>query len=160
MSTLGEATKRTIERTAASAAGIAIALAVGVASLPAHADGTKPYGDNVTAHTADGLHGTHRGAWLATVLDEGGYHAKRHAEEVKVPAGHGRRWLGVIHVPAGNGNKAARALSGVWFARAGTRFVLPLRSNDYTNGGTGSTYHKAAMWAVKRLDSGWKVVSP
>lgn len=153
MTTLGEPSKRV-------ATALAAVVGVGLTALPAHADHTKPYGDDVTGHIANVLHGTHRGAWLATVLDDGGYHGKRHAEEIKIAAGHGRRWVGVIHVPTGNAARARRALKGVWFAELGTRFVLPLRSNTYTNGGTGSTYRTAAKWAAKRLQHGWHTVSP
>jgi hypothetical protein len=135
-------------------------VSVGLPQAPANADGTKPYGDNVTGHIANVLHGRHRGGWLATTLDIGGYHGKRHAEEIKIASGHGRRWVGVIHVPAGNGNKAARALSGSWFARNGTRFVLPLVSSTATDGGAGSTFRTAAKWAVRRLGGGWHTVSP
>jgi hypothetical protein len=156
MNMLGASRKRA---STGLAAGV-FTLMLGLGSLPAQADVTKPYGDNVTGHIANVLHGTHRGGWLATVLDEGGYHGKRHAEEVKIPAGHGRRWVGIIHVPPAKAKRAARALSGVWFARAGARFVLPLRSNDFTNGGTGATYKQSAKWAAKRLGKAWRVVSP
>jgi hypothetical protein len=160
MITLACANKTVPFRLAGLTAATALTLAAGLAVAPTHADGTKPYGDNVTGHIANVLHGTHRGAWLATVLDEGGYHGKRHAEEVKVAAGHGRRWVGIIHVPPAKAKSAASALSGVWFARAGSRFVLPLRSNDFTNGGTGSTYKASAKWAAHRLGKVWRVVSP
>lgn len=143
----------------AAVAGLVLTLAaLAVFASPVHADGTRPYGDNATGHIANVLHGTHRGAWLATTLDIAGYHGKRHAEEIKIAAGHGRRWVGVIHVPVGKGDQAARALSGTWFARYGTRFVLPLVSNDATDGGGGSTFHAAAKWAANRLGKGWRVV--
>src|SRR5205085_7889085 len=77
---------------------VALVACLGVAVGSAEADSTKPYGDNVTGSIANRLHGTHRGAWLATVLDEGGYSGRRHAEIVKIADGHGRRWLGIIHV--------------------------------------------------------------
>jgi hypothetical protein len=133
---------------------------VGLPAIAARADGTKPYGDNTTAHIADRLRGTHRGGWLATVLDEGGYAGRRHAEEVKIPAGHGRRWVGIIHVPSGNAARARAALAGVWFAQRGTRFVLPLQSSTYTNGGAGDAYRVASKWAVRRLGDGWALVAP
>jgi hypothetical protein len=145
----------------AAVAGLVLTLAaLAVSATPVHADATKPYGDNVTGHIANVLHGTHRGGWLATTLDIAGYHGKRHAEEIRIAAGHGRRWVGVIHVPVGEGNQAARALSGTWFARYGTRFVLPLVSKDATDGGGGSTFHATAKWAANRLGMRWTVVSP
>ena len=133
---------------------------VGPSATAAQADGTKPYGDNFTAHIADRLHGTHRIGWLATVLEDGGYTGSRHAEQVKIPAGHGKRWVGIIHVPAGNAAQARAALAGVWFAQRGTKFVLPLQSSTYTNGGTADAYRLTAKWASRRLGDGWVLVAP
>ena len=139
---------------------VAAAATLGLAVGPAHADSTEPYGDDVTGSIANQLHGTHRGAWLATVLDQGGYHGRRHAEVIKIPDGHGTRWAGVIHVPAGNAARVRHALAGQWFAKRGTRFVLPLRSSTWTSGGSGARYHNAAKWADRTLGSGWKVDAP
>jgi hypothetical protein len=142
-------------------AGMALVLAATVlGGGAATADGTKPYGDDVTAHIADRLNGTKRIAWLATTLDIGGYSGRRHAEEAKIPAGHGRRWVGIIHVPSGKAAEAHRALAGVWFAQRGRSFVLPLWSSTNTDGGAGDTFRTASRWAAKRLGTGWIVVAP
>jgi hypothetical protein len=93
-----------------------VVLSPALATAPALADGTKPYGDHVTGHIASQLRGTHRGVWLATVLDQGATDQPPRRRGEAAPT-HGRRWVGVIHAPAGKGNQAARALSGVWFAR-------------------------------------------
>jgi hypothetical protein len=143
----------------ATLAVLAVIVTAVVVAAPTNADTTEPYGDNATARIADRLHGKQRGGWLATTLDIGGYHGKRHAEVVKIPAGHGKRWVGIIHVPSGNAAKARRALAGAWFAQNGTRFVLPLRAQYYTDGGPGQRFRTAARWAARRL-GGWKVVAP
>jgi hypothetical protein len=146
---------------------LAVSLALGTGApigSVAHADPSFPYGDRATAHIADVLKGTHRGGWLATTLDYGcdvTYGGPRHAEEVKIPPGHGRRWVGIIHVSTRSRAKKVRATlecQGVWFAQgSGGRFVVPLRSNYDTDGGTGLTFKQAATWAKRRLGSGWAV---
>lgn len=133
-------------------------------AFPAHADSTKPYGDSVTSHMADRLHGTHRGGWLATTLDTGywtangqhvNYTGPRHAEEILTTAGHGKRWIGVIHVASTRAAKVRKTLrtGGVWFAQRHGQFVLPLKSKDYTDGGAAPAFQRAARWAASRL--GW-----
>lgn len=127
-----------------------------VPAAPAQAWG----GDRVTNAIADKLRATNRGGWLATTLDDGGYHGRRTAQIVRIPAGHGKRWVGIIRVPAGNGGAAARALDGVWFTRNGTRFVLPLVSQYDTRGAAGLGAKTAASWARNRLGAGWVVYAP
>lgn len=140
--------------------GLAALLIVSVSFASAHADTSFPYGDRATAHVADVLHATNRGGWVATTRDINGYSGRRHAEEVKIPTGHGKRWVGIIHVPSGKGGAAASALSGTWFARKGTQFVLPLRSSTDTDGCAGDTCKVAAQWAKRRLGAGWILVAP
>jgi hypothetical protein len=103
------------------------------------------------------LHGTHRGGWLATVLDQYGYHGKRHAEIVRVH-GQPKRWVGIIHVPAGKARAVHRALNPhFWLAERGTAFVLPLVSHTMTNGGSTWRYYDTAKWAARKLGAGWRV---
>ena len=90
-------------------ATLALALAVGASPSTAAAS-CAPYCDKVTKKITNHLNGTGHGAWLATVLDDGGYNGRRHAEITRIPSGHGKRYVGVIHVPAGKAKKAHRAL--------------------------------------------------
>jgi hypothetical protein len=148
-----------------SAILLGLAVTVGGFSVApaAQADASFPYGDRATDHIADELKGTRRVGWLATTLDYGcaaTYTGPRHAEIVRIPAGHGRRWVGIIHV-----STTARALEvratlecqGVWFAQRGGRFVLPLQSSIYTDGCSGDTFKQTARWAKKRLGTRWVV---
>jgi hypothetical protein len=125
----------------------------------ADADHTAPYGDAATDAIADRLDGRDRSPWLATTLDIGGYGGRRHAEIVEIPAGHGKRYVGIIHVPDGKTRKAHDALAGAWFAQKGTKFVVPLRSSTWTDGYPGQRYQRAARWAANRL-GGWRLVAP
>lgn len=128
-----------------------------VGLTPVTADESEPYGNKVTERIADRLKGKQRGGWLAVTLNIGGYHGKRHAEIVKIPRGHGKRWVGIIHVPAGKGWKAQRALSDVWVARHGNRFVVPLKTKYNTDGCAAKPCRKASAWAARRLGKGWTV---
>lgn len=136
----------------------ALALAVPLTAQPSAASAScAPYCDQVTKKIVRELNGTGHGAWLATVLDGGGYHGRRHAEITRIPRGHGKRYVGVIHVPAGKAKKAHRALADYWFAQRKTRFVLPLTTKYDTSGGAGTKYKRTARWATRRLGAGWKV---
>lgn len=142
--------------------GVLVPLVIGLGAPAATADSTRPYGDQATAQVADRLHGKQRGGWLATTLGYGGnvsYQGPRKAEIVKVPAGHGRRWVGIIHVKTPERAQRVRAslVCRAWFARSGTRFVLPLRSSTWTDGGGGASYKQAAKWAKRRLGTGWAI---
>lgn len=92
------------------------------------APGCKPYCNDTTSRIAKRIKGKGHDAWLATTLDIGGYHGKRWAEITRIPAGHGKRNIGVIHVPKRKAKKARAALSGVYFAQRGGRFVVPLKT--------------------------------
>jgi hypothetical protein len=122
--------------------------------------GSSLLGDSTTAQIADRLDGTHRSGWVATVLDRSGYPGKRHAEIVRIPSGHGKRWVGIIHVPTGNAAQALHALLGSWFARSGTRFVLPLVTKADAQGCRNSACRTSSRWAVRRLGAQWVVVAP
>lgn len=142
---------------------LVVALTVGLTMPSAVADSTAPYGNRVTARVADQLGGSHRIGWFATTLDIGAcgtvYRGPRKAEIVKIPAGHGRRWVGIVHVTgAERVKKVRRTLAcSAWSAQSGGRFVLPLRSSTWTDGGVRTTYRKTAIWAKKRLGAGWVV---
>lgn len=148
--------------TLSAIAGTLAALVIGLGT-PANAESTRPFGDAVTGNVANRLNGTHRVAWMAITLDddcETTYAGPRHAEIVKISAGHGRRWVGIIHVATTTRAKKARAAlecQGVWFVQSAGRFVLPLGSSIYTSGGSGDTYKKSAVWAKKRLGAAWQV---
>ena len=132
-------------------------LAVRSVATPARAASCSPYCDATTVRVANRLGGRGHGGWLATTLDDGGYHGRRWAEIDQVSAGHGKRFVGVIHVPPGKAAKVRAALSDVWIAQRGTVFVLPLVTRDDTRGGAGSNYRKTARWAAARLGQGWVV---
>jgi hypothetical protein len=135
-----------------------LALVGPLGALPGTASaGCAPYCDKVTKKIARELNGNGHGAWLATVLDDGGYQGRRHAEITRIPKGHGKRYVGVIHVPAGKAKRAHRALMDHWFAQRQTEFVLPLVTRYDTRGGAGARYKKTARWAKNRLGIGWKV---
>lgn len=135
-----------------------LALLLPLSALPSSAAADcEPYCDKVTRKIARELNGTGHGAWLATVLDDGRYHGRRHAEITRIPKGHGKRYVGVIHVPSGKAKKAHRALMDYWFAQRRTRFVLPLVTKYDTRGGAGAKFKKTARWAKSRLGTGWKV---
>ena len=85
----------------------------------------EPYCDDTTTRIANRLNGHGHGAWLATVLDQYGYQGRRHAEITRIPAEHGKRFVGVIHVPAGKARQARRALFGWWFVRREHRSSCP-----------------------------------
>jgi hypothetical protein len=150
-------------RTRIVASTIVGTLATLLLAVPgANADGTEPWGDKATGKIANRLDGTHRGGWLATTLGYGcdvTYNGPRKAEIVRIPAGHGRRWVGIIHVtkPKQARRVHAALVCKAWFARSGGRLVLPLRSSTWTDGGVGATYKEAAIWAKRRLGAGWKV---
>lgn len=134
-------------------------LGVGVGSASA-APVCEPYCNNVTTRIANQVNGRGHGGWLATVLDQYGYHGRRWAEITLIPKGHGKRYVGVIHVPSGNGQKVHRALKGWWFARKHNKFVLPLVTRYNTQGGSRRKFRKASYFAKRRLGDGWRVVAP
>lgn len=136
---------------------LVLGLALGLVSPAQAGDDTEPYGDDVTAAIADRLNGRDRVGWWATTLGIGGYHGKRHAEIVKIRAGHGKRWVCIIHVSHGKAAKARNALGDVWLGQRGTRFVVPLRTRNNTDGCAKSACKNAAHWAVRRLGSGWRL---
>lgn len=117
-------------------------------------------GDRVTRTICDNLNGRQQGGWLATTLDDGGYHGRRKAQLTKTATGHGKRWVGVIHVPVGKAQRAHRALDGVWFAQSRTRFVVPMRTQFWTSGGRGDSYRASARWVARKLGGNWRVVAP
>lgn len=148
-----------------AAAVAAITVSFGFAPASADADTTAPYGDAATDSIADRLHGRARGGRLATTLDCCGqydYYGRRHAEIVKIPDGHGKRWVGIIHVPGGRARAVHRVLvdRDAWFAQNGTRFVLPLKNQYDTSGDSTRAHRRAAAWAVKRLGDRWRLVAP
>lgn len=134
-----------------------VALTMGLQSPARAGDDTEPYGNDVTAKIADTLNGRDRVGWHALTLDIGGYTGKRHAEIVKIRAGHGKRWIGIIHVPNGKAQKARNALGDVWLGQRGTRFVVPLQTKTDTDGCVKTACKTAARWAVKRLGNRWKL---
>ena len=143
---------------------LALGLAVLVGALaPPAAQAHTGHSDRATHRIADRLNGKHLGDWLATTLSDCdvAYSGPRHAEIVKIPAGHGRRWVGIIHVSTttrANRVRAALECQDVWFTQgSGGRFVLPLRDQYYTSGGSGDTYRQTARWAKRRLGDGWVV---
>ena len=144
---------------------MAVALLVSFPTAHARDDVTTSYRDAATDQVADVLHGTHRTAWPATTLDcctLPSYTGPRHAVIVKIPRGHGTRWVGIIHVPSGSGAAARAALvaKGVWFVGKGTRFVLPLESSTDTSGEASGACSRAAHWAAGRLGDGWVLTGP
>lgn len=143
----------------ACALASALALSVGPGTAAA-APECEPYCNDATSRTANRIDGRGHGAWLATVLDQYGYEGRRWAEITYVPAGHGKRSIGVIQVPAGKARQARRALDGWWFAQNGRTFVLPLVSRTDTRGGTGVAFKTAARWTERKLGAGWVVRTP
>lgn len=147
------------------AVALALALLGALLHPAAQADPSFPYGDRTTASIADKLNARNRGGWLATTLDfEPGcptYSGPRRAAIGSIPAGHGRRWVGIIHVTTTDRARAVRRnlnCQGVRYAMApGGRFVLPLRSSTDTEGGAAESFRVAAAWAVRRLGTGWVV---
>ncbi len=143
----------------------AVTLLLTVPTAQAGRDSTATYRDAATNTVAAVLHGTHRTAWPATTLDcctLPSYTGPRHAVLVKIPRGHGTRWVGIIHVPAGRGAAARDALAakGVWFVGKGTRFVLPLESSTDTSGEASGACSRAAHWAAGLLGDGWVITGP
>lgn len=134
-----------------------LGLALGLAPAAQAGDDTAPYGDDVTASIANRLDGRDRVGWWATTLDISGYNGQRHAEIVRISAGHDKRSIGIIHVPRGKAAKARNALGDVWLGQRGTRFVVPLRTQNSTDGCAKSACKTAAHWAVRRLGSGWRL---
>lgn len=120
----------------------------------------EPYCDDATSRVANTIGGRGHGAWVATTLDIGGYSGPRWAEITKIPAGHGKRDIGIIRVPKGKGAAARRALDGAWLVQQRSLFVLPLRSGTDTDGDVGAKHRKAARYAAKRLGAGWKIRRP
>lgn len=120
----------------------------------------EPYCNGATSRVVNRLEGSGHGPWLATVLDQYGYEARRWAEITRIPGGHGKRHIGVIHVPEGHARGARRALDRFWFAKKGRTFVLPLVTATRTQGGRGAPYGVASRWAARRLGDGWQVNRP
>lgn len=127
------------------------------AMAAAKANPTAPYGNATTQRIARKLRATNRGGWLAVTLNINGYGGPRKAEIVRIPAGHGKRYVGIIHVKPSKAKKVRRALSDVWVARRGGQFVVPLRSRYVTDGCGSRKCHRTAKWAKKRLGARWKV---
>lgn len=142
-----------MKRIAVLVASAALVLA---GSLPAAANPTAPYGNAATQKVAKQLGTKHRGGWLAVTLDIGGYHGPRQAEIGQIPAGHGKRWVGIIHVKKKSQRARVRAALGdVAFAQRAGRFVVPLKTKYRTDGCRSIKCVKATRWAAKRL-GGWK----
>jgi hypothetical protein len=146
-------------RAAALVLALALLMPLGVGSASA-APVCEPYCNDTTTRIANRIDGRGHGAWLATVLDQYGYHGRRWAEIARIPAGQGKRSVGVIHVPAGKGPKVHRALKGWWFAQRRNKFVLPLVTSTDTRGGSRVKFRTAARYAARKLGKGWRVVAP
>jgi hypothetical protein len=72
-----------------------------------------------------------------------------------------KREVGILHVPVDRKHDVVLALRGVWFARSGSRFVIPLRNETWT---VGCRWQRpcanAARFAARKLGPGWVVVGP
>ncbi len=133
----------------------ALASLVVLLAAPAHADGTKPYGDNVTARIADRLHANPRHGFVMNACPR-----SCHAELVRTRASHGVRWVAVVHTPFARARSFRRDEGKFCFAWSGPGLVIPMRHdiNNRWREGASAPFCERARWAARRL--GWRVHRP